>query len=108
MGAIPTTRTMAGIASGSRHRNRRTLHPGTRRYVQVIVGMSSRSIPRTVSAAISSETTIAEIRFSSSAIASRHRDDRAPARTARGELQHGHEREQQVAADQQQDGPAGR
>ena len=53
---MPTTMTIAGIASGSRHRNSTTrLMRGTRTTVQTIVGTSRSSIPNTVSTAISSE-----------------------------------------------------
>jgi hypothetical protein len=67
---MPTTMTMAGMASGRRHRNSMTWRMrGTRTIVQTIVGTSRRSIPRTVRTAISSEVVMPPTRFWSDRIA---------------------------------------
>ena len=64
MGAMPTTITIAGIASGSRHRNSTTRRMrGTRTTVHTIVGTSRRSIPNTVSTAIWSVTMMLSTRL---------------------------------------------
>ena len=61
---MPTTMTIAGIASGRRHRNSTTRRMrGTRTTVQTIVGTSRSSIPMTVRTAISSEVTMPSTRF---------------------------------------------
>ena len=67
---MPTTMTIAGIASGRRQRNSTTRRMrGTRMIVQTIVGTSSRSMPMTVSTAIWSDVEMASTRFWSLMIA---------------------------------------
>ncbi len=79
MGAMPTTMTTAGMASGSRHRNSMgRFMAGTRRYAQVIVGTRSSSTPSTVRAAIWSVTMIAATRLRSRPMASQASSVRAP------------------------------
>ncbi len=83
---MPTTSTIAGITSGSRHRNSSSrLRTGSRRCTHTIVGSSSSSISALVSTASWSEVAIASSSARSSAIDVQAEKSRPPSSPPRVE-----------------------